>query len=253
MLILYMDESYNNRTMCLGGWLANKEKWREIERAWGERIEYERRISAKRAEPQISRYHASDCASLMGEFSTWERGRQVLFVKRLLRIITAFQPFGVVLGVSVIDYLKHFPSTNKAWRYGLYRLCMWRCLEDVGDVVARCFPGERVAVIHDKGDFDQAAKAAFDMALNGRHGKVFTTIAPISWESSMPLQCADWIAFDGFKALDVRLHCNTDYLRRSLHKLLGKKHPMYVGYITSNLWPLLIQKMREANAKTYEA
>jgi len=110
-----------------------------------------------------------------------------------------------------------------------------------------------VAVIHDKGDFDQAAKAAFDMALKGRHGEVFTTIAPISWENSIPLQCADWITFDGFKALDARLHCNTDYLRRSLRKLFGKKHPMYVGYITPNLWPFLIKKMRETIAKSYES
>jgi DnaJ-domain-containing protein 1 len=59
------------------------------------------------------------------------------------------------------------------------------------------------------------------------------------------------IAFDGFKALDVRMHFDTDYLRRSLQKLFSKKHPMHVGYITPDLWLLLIQKKREADAKGY--
>src|SRR5437762_10419019 len=86
VLTLYLDESYNNRTMCLGGWLADSEKWAAIENAWNERLEYERRISVKKGQIPISRYHASDCASLQSEYRGWSRNRQILFAKRLLQI-----------------------------------------------------------------------------------------------------------------------------------------------------------------------
>ena len=37
----YIDESYNNRTFCIGGWLASEPRWSMIEESWRERFEYE--------------------------------------------------------------------------------------------------------------------------------------------------------------------------------------------------------------------
>ena len=36
MLMLYSDESYNNSTLCMGGWLAYDYVWKMIEHDWGE-------------------------------------------------------------------------------------------------------------------------------------------------------------------------------------------------------------------------
>ncbi|HME33453.1 MAG TPA: hypothetical protein VKG65_11920, partial [Terriglobales bacterium] len=64
MLTAHLDESYNNRTMALGGWLGDDGTWKDIESAWIQRIDFENRVSAKRGLKPISRYHASDCANL---------------------------------------------------------------------------------------------------------------------------------------------------------------------------------------------
>ncbi len=68
MLVAYLGESYNNRTFVVGGFLAFESQWRDIEKAWRQRIEYENRQSAKKGFRPISRYHASDCSNLKMNF-----------------------------------------------------------------------------------------------------------------------------------------------------------------------------------------
>src|SRR5262245_59144069 len=80
----YIDESYNNRTFCVGAWLARVKTWGGIENKWKQRIEFENRVSFKHNFPPISRYHATDCANLKREFSEergWTIPRQIRFTK----------------------------------------------------------------------------------------------------------------------------------------------------------------------------
>lgn len=244
MLTGYMDESYNNRTMCVAGWLANADKWTRIRNSWLERIEYERRISRKKGQILISRYHASDCASLKGEFSQWSKDRQIRFSKRLLEIIVECEPYGVVYGASALAFLEHFPNARKNWKKELYRLCMWRCLEEMGRVVRDYFNSEPVALIHDRGEFDKMADDAFERVRDhSPYSDCFVSMTEKGWEDCVPLQLADLLAFDGFKAIDAKQH-GDGHLRRSLNKLFGERVPMAVAYVKPSLFSDIARKAR---------
>lgn len=47
VLTAYLDESYDNGTMCVGGWLCHEDTWKQIEPRWIQRIGYESRMSVK--------------------------------------------------------------------------------------------------------------------------------------------------------------------------------------------------------------
>ena len=101
MLKAYLDESYNTRTMCVGGFLAHENVWKKIEPKWEERIAYENRKSVKMGFPPISRYHATDCANLKNEFAPkkgWNIPRQIKLTKRWIEIIRQHKPAGIVMG-----------------------------------------------------------------------------------------------------------------------------------------------------------
>lgn len=60
-LTFYVDESYNNRTFNLGGWLGEESEWNRLQSQWSKRLDLERRKHGS-----LDRYHASDCSSLRG-------------------------------------------------------------------------------------------------------------------------------------------------------------------------------------------
>lgn len=105
----YVDESYNQTSFCVGGWLAVYYSWTDIETAWKQRIDHENRMSVKKGFPPISRYHATDCANLKNEFEEskgWSIPRQILMCKRLCKIIGQQRPAGiVVLGYEAMKRL----------------------------------------------------------------------------------------------------------------------------------------------------
>jgi hypothetical protein len=61
---------------------------------------------------------------------------------------------------------------------------------------------DRIALIHDRSEYDAVLLEAFnhlksDETLLNRER--FTTITPVGWEDSVPLQPADMIAYSNFK------------------------------------------------------
>jgi hypothetical protein len=84
MMTGYLDDSYNNETVVVGGWIAEDEIWKNILVKWDARIDYENRISLIHGLPLIKRYKASDCANRVKDFKDWDVGRQIRFAKRLV-------------------------------------------------------------------------------------------------------------------------------------------------------------------------
>jgi hypothetical protein len=247
MLEAYIDESYNNRTFCVGGWVASTTKWAAIETPWIQRVELERRMSVKKGFPPISRYHASDCSSLRGEFDTskgWDTARQIRFSKRLLDILAKGKPIGIVLGGSVDDYLRHFSSDMKQWREGLYYLCICAVMDQIAQIMSTYFPNDKVTVYYDRGRFSGMASKAFhsimDDPRNDAISKYFVTMAPMGWEDCALLQPADLIAFEGFKRVDGSLNGN-EAIRKSLQAMLGSKIDVAIGRFTDEAFKVLIE------------
>src|SRR5260370_24132111 len=153
MFNYYADESYNNRVMCVAGWLAPDGLRDLIEGQWEQRIEYENRISKKKGYPAISRYKAADCSSLVNEFDRakgWDEDRQIKFIKKLLQIIGRKRLIGIGAGVCLDGYEKLYKNLKAAQR-SMYRLCMMRCLHMVGQAMSEFWATERVTTFHDHG------------------------------------------------------------------------------------------------------
>lgn len=162
----YVDESYNMRSFCVGGWLAVDYSWANIKTAWKQRIDYENRMSAKKGFPPISRYHATDCANLKNEFAEskgWSIPRQIRMSKRLCGIVGQNRPAGIVIGGGIADFKKYFPLETKDFKKGLYRLSFMMHVIEVGYAMRDFYPEDRVTVYHDQSrEFGPVAREAFD-------------------------------------------------------------------------------------------
>ena len=238
MLTYYADESYDNVTFCVGGWLYSAEGWKKIERRWKRRIEYEQRRSIKRGETPISRFHAADCSNRRGEFSGWSVPRQTQFFKKLIGIVCDYQVVGIAWGTSFKDLKAYFPYyKRKRAQDVLYYLCMQQCLGDLAGIMRRNYPGEKVTVFHDSG-FNGTALSAFEKVKRDGydHSDSILTIAPLEWKGCIALQPADLMAYEGAKAC-FRHRNNVPEMRRSLHRLLGSKDvSLSLGYLEESVF-----------------
>ena len=233
----YIDESYNSRTFCVGGWLASNDGWSNIESAWLERIKYENRISAKKGMSPISRYHAADCANLKKEFSTqrgWNIPRQIRLTKRLCQILGDNVLWGVVFGGAMADIKKHFADGDKV---GLYRASFAMHLIQIGRIMEEHFPNDRVTVYYERSEeFGSVAADSFDRFMRDsapgtqKLSKHFITAAPMGWEDCIPLQAADFIAYEGMKWADKSL-AGSDVVRKSLRAM---KVPLTIAHFTDD-------------------
>jgi hypothetical protein len=238
MMVSYFDESYNQRAICVGGWIASDTKWHAISRQWNERLAYENRISVKRGLQPIIRYHAADCSSLQGEFKGWDVKRQVLFVKRLVNVVVSHKPMAFAWGCNLAELTKEFPDADRGYlRRQCYRMCVRQCLEEIGLAMNEFYTNEKITFFHERGDLFTAAQDAFfdvtsdDGASRFKHCReYFVTFAPMGWENCTPLQPADMIAYDVFRLCDRRLQGSGGYVRRSLEEITGSKVPIVAGY-----------------------
>jgi len=226
--------------MCVGGWLHSQERWPIIERRWSERVEYEQRQSSKKGALQISRFHASDCSNYRGEYEGWTASRQKLFFKRLTQIIADSKPWGIAHACAFDDLTSRFPSERKKAQKRLYRLCMYRCLMDVCQIVENNFPGQPVTVRHDHGFNEQAQKAFLGVRPHD-HLRSLVSTTPMKWRDCIALQPADLIAYESLKACG-RHRNNDNQVRRSLQRIVGSHVPLYMSYTKPTLFDHLKEK-----------
>jgi hypothetical protein len=240
MLTAYLDESYNNRTFCVGGWILPEEAWTQFENDWRQRIELEQRNSSKKGFSPISRYHASDCASLLAEFDRgkgWDNDRQKRFSKKLLGIIAKHRPHGVVIGGSIDLFLKHFPEDKKHWREAMYYVSIALVMNELNEIRKAHYPSEKITIFYDGGKLSPMASKAFlslknDGPIDGEDvAQHFVTMAPLNWQDALLLQPADLLAFEGMKRVDGHLRGN-NAIRKSFAALLGKRVDIGIAVFT---------------------
>lgn len=256
----YMDESYDPAAMCVGGWLNHEDRWKKIESAWKERIDYENRKSEKKGLPKISRYHASDLENLKGkEYGCWTKDRQVIFTKKLIDILgrekkPLDKPIGIGCGVKLPFGLPTFPPEGvRRYIYktywAAYRLCVITNLLLLSEIMEDFFPREEVAVIHDRGDWNSAAQSAFDSfrASGKKNIASIVTVAPMDWTRCIALQPVDMFAYEGRKSLKAKSRNPRDF-RPSLRRIMGHEIPIHAKEITKEL----LQKIVEARSQAPE-
>jgi hypothetical protein len=231
----YIDESYNSKTFCVGGFLAPEGIWNGIAHDWSNRIEYERRRSIKKGLRPISRYHATDCANLKKEFDTkhgWDIPRQIRLTTRLCEILGTHLPTGIVIGGGLADVRRYIPHNSDDASEFLYSTCFKTCLLDIAALMQEHVWDGRVRIFYERGKFEHLAKEAFDMFKNDDGHPMFDCLVsaePKGWEECVPLQAADFMAYQGFQRVDGSLK-GSDQIKKSLQALVEKDIPLIVAH-----------------------
>jgi hypothetical protein len=250
LLKFYADDSYNNRTFNLGGWLANETEWIRIEAQWTHRLEVERRRHGA-----LSRYHASDCSNLKGEYADWTIKDQILHVQKLQSIITRREVGALCFGLDMTALTRLFERDKNNPLAAAYNLSVRKMMMLIYRLVKR-HQGHRVAIIHDRTNgYDSLIQDAFNKLMDDestmlRYNELFTTITPMRWQDCVPLQSADMIAFDAFKLIDSDLHTTSKRIRRSLLEIVGKGTPIAVRYFGEPQLRHLAEMMEKRTAGT---
>ena len=240
---LYLNESYNDEVFCVGGFAARSQLWvDQITPKWQERIEYERRQSISHGFQPITHYHASDSSNLKKEFAPkhgWDKPRLHKFSKRLCEIVAQASPWGIVVGGRTADmerYLKLLATGSDCPKESLYDLSFRLALMIVTTLVHDSDPSAKVNVVFDQTeDYGSVANRAFDSikqdALKGDMEDVFVETQSADSRECVPLQLADFMAYEGMKRVDA-VRTGRDQIRKSLQVLIGKEIPIDILQFT---------------------
>ena len=220
----HIDESYSKRVFTLSCLVGIGSDWVQFSRAWKRAIERcNKRLRAKGRKP-IARYHAADCSNRKNEFSDWTLEEQIELTAELIDVFKRHEhPVDVTAySVNLLDFARVFPEIKpgKNTLRSLYSLLTKFLLIEMGDRYCKQ-SAVRMALIHDRCPYDAVILSAFNSTIKDptfRSAKRFTTLVSMSWESCVPLQGADLVAYENMKEVERRIDGRRR--RKSLELLL---------------------------------
>ena len=225
----YIEESYNERMFTLSAVLATGLNWAWFESHWKKRIAAKNKALKREGRPEISRFHASDLSNLKGEFQGWTTDEQIAFMQDLIGVFRKSK-YMIISAYSLpLDvFVAEFPEwKRKVLPYSYSILLKFLMLEIATEYErARIIGSVRpvhIALTHDRSSCDAVLLRAFnqmlgDQGFEGR--KYFSSIAPLAWEQCIPLQAADFLAYEHMKDADRKATGSTRQQRKSLAALL---------------------------------
>jgi hypothetical protein len=195
MLKTFMDETGihdDSEMVAVAGYIARPKVWRAWTKDWN------------RAKRPIKDFHSTDCQNFRGEFEGWSKERRDLYVAQLLKVITAHDLAGIVIGVQLTDLAAAFKDHPELVEmFGTpYTACFQWAISIILEIATERGKGERMAFVHEVNDFKGEALKAFEYVntyLNPR--RIPMTMAFGSKADHPPLQAADVLEFEGGKFL----------------------------------------------------
>jgi hypothetical protein len=212
-------------------------------------------MSVKKGFPPITRYHATDCAALKKEFSEkngWNIHRQIKYTGRLCEIVGASRAaIGIVIGARCED-IRKFIAVNNTPEAALQDLCFRMALVSFSGVLREYFPGDKMKIVYDQSkEFGAQTQRSFNTFVDGTTAGViedcFTDAKPDDSRTCVPLQVADFIAYEGFKRIDG-VRRGKDELRKSLNALLGTKFPLLIDQFTDETFQDMVRMIDNRQA-----
>jgi hypothetical protein len=223
----FIDESHDPKSVpkvfnlsCIIGH-DSQIPWFEM--AWANALEAKNAELTEQGRPKISRYHASDCSNLKGEFEGWAIPEQIEFSHKLLEVFRKHPLHIHSFDLPLQLLLQEIPEVAPNPIGFAYVLLLRFLMTQIGQETLRLYPNDEISLIHDRSEYDGALAGSFDQAIHDpslpRHGQFFS-ISSGSWENNLMLQAADFLAYDNFKE-GLRNHYPTNKNRRkSLNALL---------------------------------
>jgi hypothetical protein len=222
----FIDESYNPRTFTLACLTATTSDWLWIELAWVQILRRKNKELRRYGRPTISRYHASDCSSLKGEFEGGSVEEQIEFVKELLGVYRRHMMSVTAYSVPIEDFKAVFPECAADPLPHLYAYLVKFLMVEIVAQIADATGGQirkpiQIALFQDRCAYGSGMSAAYNSVLDDpdfRNKEWFRGFAVDVWEKCIPLQAADLIAYEAFK--DVENQAAGRRRRKSLPSIL---------------------------------
>jgi hypothetical protein len=200
----YIDEGFDHEWFtlsCLIGWGS---MWFHIENAFVYLLEKTNASLKAQGRRTISRYHATDCSNLKNEFSDWSVEEQIEFTKKIVQIFRRHPLVVVAFSLNLRELVEEIPETKPNPQGFAYVLLLYHLMVEIGNVVLSKpeYAEDRIALIHERSDYDSPLLEAFNQMKEDdtfHYRERFTTIASMGWNDCVPLQLADFLAYENFK------------------------------------------------------
>jgi hypothetical protein len=121
----YIDESYatgGNGLFTLACIFTEGSTWSWFELAWQNCLDKKNAELSKQGRKQLSRYHASDCSSRVGEFKGWSTDEQIDFTQSLMRVFLDLPVNTIAYTVDLKELTLEIPDPDPdamGFAYGL--------------------------------------------------------------------------------------------------------------------------------------
>jgi hypothetical protein len=207
----YIDESVDKKQniFTLACLISTLKEWRALERAWKIYLAGWNKRLKKLGRPPITRYHASDCRNLKGEFRGWNADEQRELTKGLLGILKrSARTNTIAYDTNLADVCEVFPEASKDRLRAAYSILTKFLISSIGHDQGALDPTGKITLFHDRCEYDNVILQSFNQLVSDpafAHGSYFTSIAPLSWQDAIALQPADLVAYEVFKETERRL------------------------------------------------
>lgn len=207
IVIGYIDESYSGEieplTFDLSCCFTTGSEWFWIENAWRKVLEKKNKELTAAGRTPIKRFHARDLNSFIGEFKGWDGPERTAFTEQL--IAKAFSrhvmnSIGFVINLKELGNL--WPSMQQYTKAFAYDVILRLIMSELAREVPKLWgTGTRITLIHERCAYDGILLSAFNRWLRQKplRAGLFTSIAPMGWETCIPLQPADFVANESMK------------------------------------------------------
>jgi hypothetical protein len=212
MFIGYIDDSGSTEShlvtlSCLVGYAPT---WQKVEQAWLDCLDKKNTQLKRAGRTEMRRYHAADCSQYYGDFKDWKPDEQREFTSCLIKV---FQDYPLAVSsytLNLKDLIAEFPEA-KDDSYGATALAQIILFTHIVVFIADKvlsdprYVDDQITLIHDRSDYNAVLAEAFKHLKNDEsfiHRDRFTTISPMGWETCVPLQPADLIAYENFKIVE---------------------------------------------------
>jgi hypothetical protein len=194
---IFMDESGTHDGspyVTVAAYAGKPKHWAAFSTEW----------TAKKKPDDIGVYHAADCANQHGEFKDWQKQRSTEFAAKMLPIIAAHPPIGVVIGIEMAAFnraMAPHPSLRKMVGTP-YGCCFQWVVQTIMDKLEEHGSNERIGFFHERNDYQAEATKSFDFVANQRkrhRGEMTLTFG--GKQDYVPLQAADILAYEGSKLM----------------------------------------------------
>lgn len=208
MLAGYIDESYTGEdepiTFGLNCVYTTYRDWFWIETGWKNVLEKKNKQLLESGRKPIKRYHSKEISNFEGDFKGWSGDERTELTRQLIEQAidgNFVQSVGFTANLKEIaeDWPRvKFENVKRFGYNAMLRLIMLK-LED--KIPAQFGIGANIILINERCQYDSTLVGAFNHYLNARPlaSSIFTSITSEGWEKCIPLQPADFVAYEAMK------------------------------------------------------